>query len=77
MLLFLSKAEEVAVVDAPLLQRLVLWKISTSYDTDDELPVKIRLACAPELQVLGYLEPRAHQLQIGETIIKVYYILLR
>jgi len=33
--------------------------------------MRVRIASAPELKVLGYLDTRLHQLQIGNTIIKV------
>ncbi|XP_072150322.1 F-box/LRR-repeat protein 13 [Setaria viridis] len=75
-LFWLSMADELAVVDAPRLERLLMWLTTTpcvlgDSDSDDEPPIRVRIACAPELKVLGYLDTRIHQLQIGNTIIKV------
>ncbi|TVU34386.1 hypothetical protein EJB05_16218 [Eragrostis curvula] len=36
-----------------------------------ETCVEVEIASAPELKVLGYLKPRACQLQIGDTFINV------
>uniref|UniRef100_A0ACD5UGP4 Uncharacterized protein n=1 Tax=Avena sativa TaxID=4498 RepID=A0ACD5UGP4_AVESA len=62
----LSMAEEFAVVDAPLLERLMLLQRPDARD----LPAKVRIACASNLRVLGFLEPNFHKLQIGETVIE-------
>ncbi|PUZ55975.1 LOW QUALITY PROTEIN: hypothetical protein GQ55_5G257300 [Panicum hallii var. hallii] len=77
-LFWLSMADELAVVDTPRLERLLMWLTTTScgldeFDSDDEPPmtIRVRIASAPELKVLGYLDTRVHQLQIGNTIIKV------
>ncbi|XP_051209511.1 F-box/FBD/LRR-repeat protein At1g13570 [Lolium perenne] len=61
--------EEVAVMDSPLLERLILWEIVVGQDFSVAVRVKIA-AGVPKLQVLGYLEPRLHQLQIGDIVIK-------
>ncbi|CAM0943327.1 unnamed protein product [Alopecurus aequalis] len=61
--------EEVAVMDSPLLERLILWEIFVGEDLSVAVRVKIA-AGAPKLRVLGYLEPRLHQLQIGDIVIK-------
>uniref|UniRef100_A0A0D9VCW6 F-box domain-containing protein n=1 Tax=Leersia perrieri TaxID=77586 RepID=A0A0D9VCW6_9ORYZ len=58
----LSLTEEVAVVDAPRLERLFLW--SNLRDT------RVRIGHAPQLRMLGYLQPGVHVLEIGNTIIK-------
>ncbi|KAE8797133.1 putative FBD-associated F-box protein [Hordeum vulgare] len=60
--------KEVLVMDSPLLERLILWK--TTDGEDDPVAVRVNIADAPKLRVLGYLEPRVHELQIGENIIK-------
>uniref|UniRef100_A0ACD5YMU5 Uncharacterized protein n=1 Tax=Avena sativa TaxID=4498 RepID=A0ACD5YMU5_AVESA len=61
--------EEVAVMDSPLLERLILWEIVVGEDFS--VPVRVKIAHgAPNLRVLGYLEPRLHQLQIGDIVIK-------
>ena len=77
-------ADELAVVDTPRLERLLMWLTTTSClldesDSDDEsgsddeppMTIRVRIASAPELKVLGYLDTRVHRLQIGNTIIKV------
>ncbi|WVZ69837.1 hypothetical protein U9M48_018563 [Paspalum notatum var. saurae] len=66
MLFLTSTAEELAVLDAPCLQRLIMRE-SKNYGSDGMLVVKIDRA--PELRVLGYLEPAAHRLQIGNVVI--------
>ncbi|KAF7110075.1 hypothetical protein CFC21_110230 [Triticum aestivum] len=57
--------EKFAVMDAPLLERLIL--LEPSIARCDR--VRIKIACAPSLRVLGYLEPRVHKLQIGDNVI--------
>ncbi|VAI44110.1 unnamed protein product [Triticum turgidum subsp. durum] len=63
-LVWLSMPNEVDVVAAPRLQRLILQSIGTRRTT------KVKIGHAPELTVLGYLETANHVLQIGNTIIK-------
>ncbi|KAF7102883.1 hypothetical protein CFC21_103942 [Triticum aestivum] len=65
-LLGLSTMEKFAVMDAPLLERLIL--LEPSIAGCDR--VRIKIACAPSLRVLGYLEPRVHKLQIGNNVIE-------
>ncbi|CAL4948937.1 unnamed protein product [Urochloa decumbens] len=72
-LFWLSMAEELAVVDAPSLERLIMWHTrppSRFDESDDEPRMRVKIACAPELKVLGYLELGVHKLQIEHTIIK-------
>ncbi|KAM3212631.1 hypothetical protein ACQJBY_065597 [Aegilops geniculata] len=66
LLLGLSKVEEFTVVDTPLLERIIFFK--PPYGGTD--CVRFRIASAPKLRVIGYLEPRIHKLQIGDSIIK-------
>jgi hypothetical protein len=68
MLLWMSAVEEVAVVDAPLLERLFLLEAPR---LGDDSIAMVKIARAPNLRALGYLEPRFHRLQIGDNIIKV------
>ncbi|KAF8696788.1 hypothetical protein HU200_036425 [Digitaria exilis] len=73
-LFWLSMAVEFAVVDAPCLERLIMWRTrppSGLDKSDDEPRMRVRITCAPELKVLGYLDLGAHQLQIEHTVIKV------
>ncbi|KAG2598803.1 hypothetical protein PVAP13_5KG394200 [Panicum virgatum] len=71
-LFWLSMAVEFALVDAPCLERLIMWHTCPpGFDeSDDEPRMRVRIACAPELKVLGYLELGAHELQIEHTVIK-------
>ncbi|KAL6614989.1 hypothetical protein ACP70R_037259 [Stipagrostis hirtigluma subsp. patula] len=69
-LLGVSTAAKIAVVDAPRLERLIMWEtIPPSHGGMPRMRVKITRD-APELRVLGYLEPRVHKLRIGNTLIK-------
>ncbi|KAM0838421.1 hypothetical protein ACQ4PT_060997 [Festuca glaucescens] len=63
----LSRVEEFTVVDAPLLVRIIFFQ--PPYGGCGRVTVKI--ASAPNLRVLGYLEPRIHRLQIGDNFIKL------
>ncbi|XP_044407020.1 uncharacterized protein [Triticum aestivum] len=65
-LLWSYYAQEIAVMDCPLLESLILCDVS--FGEGDSVAVKI--AAAPKLRVLGYLEPRVHQLKIGNNLIK-------
>ncbi|XP_044959152.1 uncharacterized protein LOC123410296 [Hordeum vulgare subsp. vulgare] len=66
LLLGLCNVEEVTVVDAPLLERVIFFK--PPYGGTD--CVRFKISSAPKLRVIGYLQPRIHELQIGDTIIK-------
>ncbi|TVU34403.1 hypothetical protein EJB05_16235, partial [Eragrostis curvula] len=66
MLLWMYLSEEVAVVDASCLQRLILWMTCNASESGDMM---VKIHHAPKLRVLGYLEPRVHQLQIGNIVI--------
>ncbi|OEL18904.1 hypothetical protein BAE44_0020077 [Dichanthelium oligosanthes] len=57
--------EEVAVVDAPSLQRLFIWQC-----LNQRRGGRVKIGQAPRLSMLGYLEPGVHMLEIGNTIIK-------
>ncbi|TVU34395.1 hypothetical protein EJB05_16227, partial [Eragrostis curvula] len=70
MILWWFTAEELTVVDAPCLKRLILWKTGNSFGLGDGLPLTVKIDNAPELRVLGYLDPRHHKLQIGNIVIK-------
>ncbi|KAI4971389.1 FBD-associated F-box protein At2g26860-like [Hordeum vulgare subsp. vulgare] len=59
-----SKDGEFTVVDTPLLQRLYLLQQFKG------VALAVRIACAPKLRVLGYLDTRTHKLQIGDSVIR-------
>uniref|UniRef100_A0A453PH51 F-box/LRR-repeat protein 15/At3g58940/PEG3-like LRR domain-containing protein n=1 Tax=Aegilops tauschii subsp. strangulata TaxID=200361 RepID=A0A453PH51_AEGTS len=67
-LLWIFLADEVAVVDAPLLERLFLLEAPRGEGAESTMMIKI--AHAPKLQVLGFLEPGFHRLQIGDNVIE-------
>ncbi|CAL4948918.1 unnamed protein product [Urochloa decumbens] len=69
MLLWMSMAEELVVVDAPRLERLILWMTCSGGEAGEDCRIMVKIRRAPELRVLGYLEPRVHQLQIGNIVI--------
>uniref|UniRef100_A0ACD5VNX4 Uncharacterized protein n=1 Tax=Avena sativa TaxID=4498 RepID=A0ACD5VNX4_AVESA len=51
---------------APHLERLIIWSVS-----NNESPSKrIKIAPAPALSILGYLEPEFYTLEVGNTVIK-------
>ncbi|KAI4977473.1 hypothetical protein ZWY2020_059610 [Hordeum vulgare] len=66
-LLWHSLADEVAVVSAPSLQRLIIYCTHTS---EADGVIKVKIGHAPQRIVLGYLDTATHQLEIGNTIIK-------
>ncbi|XP_047061374.1 F-box/LRR-repeat protein At3g26922-like [Lolium rigidum] len=61
--LWSSMADELALVDAPRLQRLILYAAGSGRT------MKVQIGYAPELTVLGYLETATHVLVIGNTTI--------
>nr|XP_051191565.1 F-box/FBD/LRR-repeat protein At5g53840-like isoform X1 [Lolium perenne] len=56
-----------AVVDAPLLERLIFMK--PLLNARAARPVTVKIASTTNLQVLGYMEPMFHKLQIDGNII--------
>uniref|UniRef100_A0ACD5V501 Uncharacterized protein n=1 Tax=Avena sativa TaxID=4498 RepID=A0ACD5V501_AVESA len=64
----LSILEEVAVVDAPCLERFFLWR--NWNERQIKISTTVKIGHVPKLRVLGYLEPGVHMLEIGNTIIK-------
>ncbi|PUZ55977.1 hypothetical protein GQ55_5G257500 [Panicum hallii var. hallii] len=69
LVLWRSLTNELAVVVAPRLQRLILWQ-EYPCRPDSVFITRIRIGYATVLKVLGYLEPGIHQLQIGGTVIE-------
>jgi hypothetical protein len=67
-----SMAFELEVVDSPLLKHLIMWDTRPPAPVGDVSLTGVRIPKgAPELKVLGYLEPRVHELRIRNTVIKV------
>ncbi|KAM0887333.1 hypothetical protein ACQ4PT_029141 [Festuca glaucescens] len=56
----------IAVMDAPNLERLIIW----SSTVRDGLPRRVKIGSAPALSLLGYLDPARHTLEVGNTVIK-------
>jgi len=71
LVLWRSLTNELAVVVAPCLQRLILWQEYPCMPDSDVFYTRVRIGYATGLKVLGYLEPGVHQLQIGGTVIEV------
>ncbi|XP_051194869.1 putative F-box/FBD/LRR-repeat protein At5g22670 [Lolium perenne] len=65
----LSTVEEVAVVDAPRLERLYIWGSLSHGQPRSKTGTRLKIARAPHLRFLGYLRPGVHVLQIGNTTI--------
>ncbi|KAL6629982.1 hypothetical protein ACP70R_029747 [Stipagrostis hirtigluma subsp. patula] len=65
-----SFLEEVAVVDAPCLERLFIWRCWNGRRSGRKLGTRVKISSAPKLTMLGYLEPGVHVLEIGNTVIK-------
>jgi phosphoenolpyruvate synthase/pyruvate phosphate dikinase len=63
----MTKVEDVALVDAPCLEMFLLFMAGMN----DATSSRIKIGRAPNLRVLGYLEPREHVLEIGNTVISV------
>ncbi|CAM0942782.1 unnamed protein product [Alopecurus aequalis] len=56
--------EEFAVVEAPLLERLILFKTRRTAS-----PLRVKIASTSNLRVLGYMEPMIHRMQINGNMI--------
>ncbi|TVU00044.1 hypothetical protein EJB05_54537, partial [Eragrostis curvula] len=65
-----SCLEEVAAVDTPILERLVIQRCWTGCRIGRKLGARVKIGNAPKLSTLGYLEPGVHVLEIGNTVIK-------
>ncbi|KAG2582553.1 hypothetical protein PVAP13_6KG198900, partial [Panicum virgatum] len=61
--------ESIAVVNAPCLDRLILWEVRGYPNPASGLSTRIKIGIAPKLRILGYLDPAQHQLEIGGTVI--------
>ncbi|XP_051180103.1 F-box/FBD/LRR-repeat protein At5g22660-like [Lolium perenne] len=64
--------QEIFVVDAPCLERLIIHSEGNKGCTPDGACSKVKIGRAPKLHLLGYLEldPGNHVLKVGNTIIK-------
>ncbi|VAH93050.1 unnamed protein product [Triticum turgidum subsp. durum] len=62
----MSSFEEIAVVDAPRLERLIL----TGCWSSGGVCTKVKIGYAPKLHSLGYLDSGSHDLEFGNTVIK-------
>jgi hypothetical protein len=72
LLLWHSLADEVAVMAAARLQRLIIY---CTHPAEAGRNINVKIGYAPELAVLGYLDTATHVLQIGNAIIKVAFFL--
>ncbi|KAM0918874.1 hypothetical protein ACQ4PT_008597 [Festuca glaucescens] len=57
---------DILVAYAPHLERLIIWSVLANKSSN----MRIKIAPAPALSILGYLEPEFHTLEIGNTVIK-------
>ncbi|XP_037429793.1 F-box/FBD/LRR-repeat protein At3g26920-like [Triticum dicoccoides] len=64
--ILMSSFEEIAVVDAPRLERLIL----TGCWSRGGVCTKVKIGYAPKLHSLGYLDSGSHVLEFGDTVIK-------
>jgi hypothetical protein len=73
--LIFTYLEIVDVVDAPRLERLFQWTIFGGQDGDKGKMrgSMIKIGNAPNLRLLGYLQPGDHEMEISKTII-VWYV---
>ncbi|XP_034591733.1 F-box/FBD/LRR-repeat protein At1g13570 [Setaria viridis] len=62
----MSALADVNVVDAPRLERLLLW-MTMNHDKGS----RIKIGHAPNLRMLGHWQLADHELEIGNTVIKV------
>ncbi|XP_047057216.1 F-box/FBD/LRR-repeat protein At5g53840-like [Lolium rigidum] len=69
LVLWMSLARELAIVATPRLERLILWQTIPGYPCDFFV-TKLKIRNAPDLRVLGYLDPSIHVLEIGNTVIQ-------
>ncbi|TVU11295.1 hypothetical protein EJB05_44870 [Eragrostis curvula] len=65
----LSSLGDIAVADAPRLERLLLWRTQRRRTGGNKFS-RIKIGNAPKLSMLGYWHPGQHELQIGDTIIE-------
>ncbi|TVU34401.1 hypothetical protein EJB05_16233, partial [Eragrostis curvula] len=65
-----SYVHNVAVEDAPHLERLFLWDTWCDHATRDRV-TKVKIDQAPVLRIVGHLVPGIHVLEVGDTVIKV------
>jgi hypothetical protein len=64
----MSSLGDIAVADAPRLERLFLLR---TRHIGGNKSSRIKIGNAPNLHMLGYWPPGQHELQIGDTIIEV------
>lgn len=67
--LCLSLFHDLAVVDAPRLERLFLWEAMRRANLIGG--TKIKFGDSPNLRIVGFLVPGVDVLEVGETVIKV------
>ncbi|KAK3164691.1 hypothetical protein QOZ80_1AG0023230 [Eleusine coracana subsp. coracana] len=68
--LCLCFVHDLAVVDAPFLERLFLWETVRREDGDRD-STTVKFGHAPNLRTVGYLVPGIDVLEVGNTVIKV------
>ena len=64
----LALLEEVAVVDAPSLERFFIFRCLNNQRRHG---ARVKIGHAPRLSMQGYVEPGVRVLEIGNTVLKV------
>ncbi|CAN6253499.1 unnamed protein product [Urochloa humidicola] len=67
---WMSVANMFHVIVAPNLKRLILWCKEPDGQPVHDSPIRLYIGHTPNLKVLGYLDPRIHMLEVGNTIIE-------
>ncbi|KAK1661725.1 hypothetical protein QYE76_049884 [Lolium multiflorum] len=57
---------DILLAYAPHLERLIVWSVMAKERSN----MRIKIAPAPALSILGYLEPEFYTLEVGNTVIK-------
>ncbi|KAM0870427.1 hypothetical protein ACQ4PT_040010 [Festuca glaucescens] len=57
---------DILVAYVPHLERLIVWSVLANKSSS----LRIKIAPAPALSILGYLEPEFYTLEVGNTVIK-------
>ena len=70
-ILWMSVANMFEVLVAPSLERLILWCTKRDGQPIHDSPMRLSIGYTNNLKVLGYLDPRIHELEVRSTVIKV------
>ena len=68
---WMSVANMFEVLFAPSLERLIFWCPIPDVQPIHDSPIWLSIGYTNNLKVLGYLDPRIHELEVRSTVIKV------